>query len=66
MLVHRKSRVRSIKYRICIDYRALNAVTKLDAYPIPNIIDTLDSFGQSKFFFCTRYGFRLSPDNDKT
>jgi len=32
------------------DYRALNAVTKPDAYPIPNIVDTLDSLGQSKIF----------------
>ena len=33
-----------------IDYRSLNAVTKPDAYPIPNIVDTLDSLGQSKIF----------------
>ena len=38
------------KYRFCIDYRALNAVTKPDAYSIPNIVDTLDSLGQSKIF----------------
>jgi hypothetical protein len=35
---------------LCIDYRALNAVTKPDAYRIPNIVDTLDSLGQSKIF----------------
>ena len=33
----------------CIDYRALNAVNKPDAYPIPNS-DTLDSMGKSKIF----------------
>ena len=44
------SRDNSVKYRFCIDYRALNAVTKPDAYPIPNIVDTLDSLGQSKIF----------------
>jgi hypothetical protein len=33
-----------------VDYRALNAVTKPDAYPIPNITDTLDLLGQSKIF----------------
>jgi len=50
VLVQKKSRDGSIKYRFCIDYRALNAVTKPDAYPIPNILDTLDSLGQSKNF----------------
>ena len=34
----------SIKYRFCVDYRALNAVT--------NIVDTLDSLGNSRIFLC--------------
>jgi len=50
VLVQKKSRDGSIKYRFCIDYRSLNAVTKPDAYPIPNIVDTLDSLGRSKIF----------------
>jgi len=50
VLVQKKSKDGSVKYRFCIDYRALNAVTKPDAYPIPNIVDTLDSLGQSKIF----------------
>ena len=50
VLVQKKSRDNSVKYRFCIDYRSLNAVTKPDAYPIPNIVDTLDSLGQSKIF----------------
>jgi len=45
-----KSKDGSIKYRLCVDYQALNAVTKLDAYPIPNIVDSLDSLGHSKIF----------------
>jgi hypothetical protein len=49
-LVQKKSKDESTKYRFCVDYRALNAVTKPDAYPIPNIVDTLDSLGQSKIF----------------
>jgi len=48
VLVQKKSKDGSVKYRFCIDYRALNAVTKPDAYPIPNIVDTLDSL--SKIF----------------
>jgi hypothetical protein len=50
VLVQKKSRDGSVKYRFCVDYRALNAVTKPDAYPIPNTVDTLDSLGQSKIF----------------
>ena len=50
VLVQKKSRDGSIKYRFCVDYRNLNAETKPDAYPIPNITDTLDSLGQSKIF----------------
>jgi hypothetical protein len=50
VLVQKKTKDGSIKYRFCIDYRALNAVTKPDAYPIPNIVDTLDSLGNSKIF----------------
>lgn len=40
----------NIKYRFCVDYGALNAVTKANAYPIPNTVDTLDSLGHSKIF----------------
>jgi hypothetical protein len=38
------------KFRLCIDYRKLNAVTKPDAYPVPRIADMLDALGHSAFF----------------
>jgi hypothetical protein len=50
VLVKKKTTDGSVKYRFCVDYRSLNAVTKPDAYPIPNIVDTLDSLGTSKIF----------------
>ena len=52
VLVQKKSRDNSVKYRFCIDYRALNAVTKPDAYPIPNIVDTLERKVKVRFFQC--------------
>ena len=36
--------------RICVDYRALNAVTKADRFPLPRIADLLDQLGRSRFF----------------
>jgi len=38
--------------RPCIDYRALNATTLKDSYPLPNISDCLDSLGGSVYFSC--------------
>ena len=36
--------------RMCVDYRALNKVTKADSYPLPRIDDNLDALGKSKCF----------------
>lgn len=38
------------KVRMCIDYRALNAVTKQDYYPLPNLQETLDYLGNCDLF----------------
>ncbi|CAB5199859.1 unnamed protein product [Rhizophagus irregularis] len=37
-------------YRFCIDYRALNKVTKTDAYPLPRIDELLERYETSKWF----------------
>ena len=36
--------------RICIDYRKLNDITKMDPYPIPLIHEMLDRLGGAKYF----------------
>ena len=36
--------------RFCVDYRALNSVTKKDTFPFPRIDDLLDQLGQSCYF----------------
>ena len=37
-------------YRFCIDYRKVNAVTKLDAYPLPRIDELLERYQTAKWF----------------
>ena len=36
-------------YRFCVDFRRLNAVTRRDAYPIPNISAILDRLREAKY-----------------
>ena len=37
-------------YRFCIDYRKVNAVSRKDAFPIPDIQDALDSLRGARWF----------------
>jgi hypothetical protein len=59
-------------WRHCIDYRALNNVTKKDAYSLPNISQTFDSLQGAKWFstldFCSGYlQVEVDPrDREKT
>ena len=36
--------------RFCVDYRALNAITEQDRYPLPLIRETLRSLSQARWF----------------
>ena len=36
--------------RLCVDYRRLNELTVKDAFPIPNISDSLDCLSGAKWF----------------
>ena len=38
--------------RPCVDYRKLNQLTTVDAYPLPNMNDCLDALGGATLFSC--------------
>ena len=38
------------KWRFCVDYRKLNAMTKREVYPLPRLEDCIDSLGDAKWF----------------
>lgn len=37
------------KYRFCVDYRRVNAVSRKDSYPMPNMSHLLDGLRQAKY-----------------
>jgi hypothetical protein len=36
--------------RLCIDYRALNAITSRNPYPLPRIDELIDKLSHAKYF----------------
>ena len=51
------------RWRMVVDYRALNEKTIGDAYPLPNITEILDQLGSAKYFsvFDLASGFHQIP-----
>lgn len=60
------------KWRICVDYRALNKATKKDHFPLPFIDQVLDTLAGKQFFsfldgFSGYNQIQIAPeDQDKT
>ena len=40
------------RWRMCVDYRALNKQTVKDRYPLPHIDDLIDRLGRERYFTC--------------
>ena len=54
-------------YHFCVDYRCLNAVTKIDVFPLPHVDDTLDMLSQTRYFSTldlTAGYWQVQMDND--
>ena len=53
----------------CVDYRRLNAITKLDEFPLPQVDDSLDVLSGMKYFstldLATRYWQVGMPPDSK-
>jgi len=37
-------------FRFCVDYRKVNAVSRKDAFPVPDIQDALDNLRGARYF----------------
>jgi len=50
LIEKRKHPNEDVQYRLCIDYRELNNITKTDYFPLPNIHETIDQLAGSSLF----------------
>jgi hypothetical protein len=50
ILVPKKSLDGRPKYRLCVDFRALNTVTQFDTYTLPVLEETVAKLHGSKYF----------------
>ena len=55
VLVKKKDR----SLRICVDYRRLNSVSQVDAYPMPRVDELLDRLGKANFYIHNGLDTRL-------
>jgi hypothetical protein len=55
ILVPKKSLDGKPKYRFCVDFRALNAVTRFDTYPLPLFDETVSNLYGRKYFTVIDY-----------
>ena len=54
-------------FRMCIDYRKVNSVTKTDSFPVARMNDCIDNIGQAKYVtkFDLLKGFWQIPLTDR-
>jgi len=55
ILVPKKSPDGKTKFRFCVDFRALNAVTNFDSYPLPDFEETTSTLHGSRYFSILDY-----------
>ena len=57
--IHDESNKPQFKYRMCIDYRKINKVSKGDAFRIPNIDQMLNRLQNAKYDLRRSHNFKV-------